>query len=308
MPLRFLFLMLMTLASLNAAALEKNTTEDCAHESLTLQVLGSGGPELDDGLDGSSYLVWLGPNAAVLVDTGPGSASRFGEVGARFETLEAILYSHLHVDHSADLPAYVKGSFFTPRDKNLLVIGPDGNKIMPSTSEFLKRLFGAEGAFSYLQGYLSSGKESYVLEGIDVPLSKGSVFNRSLPNGLNITAAPVNHGPIAAIGWRIQKGDCSMVFSGDTSNKDGALSALLIQGTDIFVAHNAVPEGTKGVARNLHMPPSEIGKLAAQANVRTLVLSHFMNRTRNNKTETLNAIRKFYTGRVIFAEPLHIVQ
>ena len=40
-----------------------------------------------------------------------------------------------------------------------------------------------------------------------------------------------------------------------------------------------MPEGASGVERKLHMPPSVIGQISAEAKVRQLVLSHRMLRT-----------------------------
>ena len=73
---------------------------------------------------------------------------------------------------------------------------------------------------------------------------------------------------------------------------------------DIFVAHNAVPEGATGVERRLHMPPSVIGQLAAGAKVRSLVLSHRMLRALGREKETEAEIRKSYEGPLAFANDL----
>lgn len=81
-------------------------------QQIQLHVLGSGGPELDDGRASSSYLVSQGGQARYLLDAGSGVSLRFGESEAKFEHLEAIFLSHLHTDHSADLPAFVKGVFY----------------------------------------------------------------------------------------------------------------------------------------------------------------------------------------------------
>src|SRR6056297_782871 len=72
------------------------TDASCA--STRLQVLGSGGPELDDGRRSSSYLLWLDDRARVLLDAGSGSSVAFGASGADFADLQAILLSHLHTD------------------------------------------------------------------------------------------------------------------------------------------------------------------------------------------------------------------
>jgi ribonuclease BN (tRNA processing enzyme) len=76
----------------------------------------------------------------------------------------------------------------------------------------------------------------------------------------------------------------------------------------LFVAHNAVPEGTTGVERALHMPPSVIGRIASTAGVRQLVLAHRMLRTLGHESESLAAIRASYSGAVTFADDLQCFQ
>jgi ribonuclease BN (tRNA processing enzyme) len=73
---------------------------------------------------------------------------------------------------------------------------------------------------------------------------------------------------------------------------------------DLFVAHNAVPEGAVGIERRLHMPPSVIGQIAADAKVKNLVLSHRMLRTLGKEDQTQSEIRKRYAGPLTFANDL----
>jgi ribonuclease BN (tRNA processing enzyme) len=143
----------------------------CKTDQVKLQVLGSGGPELDDGRNSSGYLIWYENKARVLVDAGAGSSIMFGQSGAKFEDLQGILLTHLHVDHSADLPAFIKGSYFTPRSENLSIFGPAANELMPSTSDFIQRLMGDKGAFAYLSGYVNKRDNAdYKIVATDVPL------------------------------------------------------------------------------------------------------------------------------------------
>ncbi len=92
------------------------------------------------------------------------------------------------------------------------------------------------------------------------------------------------------------------------SNQTGHLSTLA-KGSNLLVAHNAIPENAHGVARNLHMPPSEIGKVAAQAKVAKLLISHRMKRTSGEEHEvaTRAEIGKSYGGPVLFANDLDII-
>jgi ribonuclease BN (tRNA processing enzyme) len=48
------------------------------------------------------------------------------------------------------------------------------------------------------------------------------------------------------------------------------------------------------------MPPSVIGRIAGQAKVRQLVISHRMNRSLGREVETLALIRESYDGPVHF--------
>src|ERR1700755_995649 len=113
----------------------------CGGEGVTVQVLGSGGPELQDKRASSSYLIWQDGQARVLVDTGGGSALRFGESGAKMSQLDVILFTHFHVYHSPDFPALIFSSWFEGRDRALPVYGPAGNNEFPSTIDFVRAFF-----------------------------------------------------------------------------------------------------------------------------------------------------------------------
>jgi len=289
--------------------------QNCSGAGVALQVLGSGGPELQTKRASSSYLVWINGKARVLVDAGGGSALRFGESGAHMADLDVILFTHLHADHSADLPALIKSSWFEDRKRPLPVYGPGGNRLMPSTVTFVRALFdGTRGAYRYLGEFISPlDKSSYKLEPSDLrePMPKIGAPRRKEPTILpvfdnehvRVQAVTVTHGQLPALAFRVESGDKAIVFSGDT-NGDGAGLMTLAGGADLFVAHNAVPEGAAGVERALHMPPSVIGQIAQAAKTKQLVLSHRMLRTLGKEEETLAAIRKTYGGPATFADDL----
>ena len=289
--------------------------QTCDGAGVALQVLGSGGPELQTKRASSSYLVWLDGKARVLVDAGGGSALRFGESGAQMADLDVVLFTHLHADHSADLPALIKSSWFEKRERPLPIYGPGGNRLMPSTVTFVRALFdGTRGAYRYLGEFISPlDKSSYKLEPHDVrePPPKIGAPRRKEPailpvfsnERVRVQAVMVAHGQLPALAFRIDVGDKTLVFSGDTSG-DGNGLPRLAAGADLFVAHNAVAEGATGVERALHMPPSVIGGIAQTAKTKHLVLSHRMLRTLGKEDETLASIRKTYAGTVSFADDL----
>lgn len=274
----------------------------CNETGVWLQVLGSGGPELDDGRASSGYIIWHEGKARLLIDIGSGSLFRFEQSGASLNDLDVILLSHMHVDHSNDLPALLKASFFSGRNRDLNLYGPSGNGLMPSATNFVQDLFGPDGAYQYLNSYLD-GTDSYRLLPHDVDAtSKKAQLVLSDPN-YRLTAIPVHHGPIPALAWRVEIAGKLIVFSGDMNNDNGTLASLA-KNADVLVAHNAIPEGISGGARNLHMPPSEIGQIAAEADVKQLVLSHRMKRTFGQEQNTSKKIRQHYSGPMQFADDL----
>lgn len=274
----------------------------CPKDGVWLQVLGSGGPEADDGRSSSGYLVWQDGRGRVLVDLGGGSMAGFEQAGAQLVDLEVILISHFHVDHSNDLPALVKASWFTPREDALRLYGPSGNDRMPGASEYAADLIGPDGAFRYLSGYLD-GRENYRLFVQEVEAAGTQLTEFAPGPDLAISAVPVHHGPNPALAWRVEIAGTVLVFSGDMSGRNGTLPGLA-KGADLLVAHNAVPEGAGPQALALHMPPSVIGRIAGEAEVRQLVLSHRMKRSLGREDETLDRIRESYHGPVHFADDL----
>jgi ribonuclease BN (tRNA processing enzyme) len=282
--------------------LARAADHSCGDGPAVVEVLGSGGPEMGDGRASSGYLVWMDGKARVLVDMGSGSMLNFEQSGADLTDLDVVLLSHLHVDHAVELPTLVKASFFTDRRRDLPVWGPTGNQLMPPTRDFVQILFGPEGAYRYLSDFLD-GDAAYRLLPGEVDAGSTSPTQVFENERFRVLAVGVNHGPIPALAWRVETGQRTIVFSGDTSNSTNTLGAIA-DGADLLVAHHAIPESAEGIARKLHMPPSEIGRVAGEAKVGALVLSHRMKRTLGLEAQTLELIRRSYGGPVTFAEDM----
>ena len=285
--------------------LEKGLKQ-CCDKGICLQILGSGGPEIDDLRASSGYLIWVDGQSKILIDAGGGSAANFEKAGAKFEDLDMLLLTHLHVDHSADLPVYIKGSYFGSRNKNLPIIGPAGNRFMPATDVFVDKLFKQnEGAYQYLGDYLPNDDLRPAPYLLQAQVYSEALFNSD--KSIKATAVSVNHGPIPALAWRLDIGNTSILFSGDMGSGGKDFTDLLNK-ADLFVAHNAIPETVKGSVINLHMRPTLIGEYANQAQVKALLLTHRMNRTLGVEDDTLLHIKKNYKKNISFANDLDCIQ
>ncbi len=262
-----------------------------------LEVLGSGGPEID-GRASASYILWIDGHAKALIDTGSGSMLRFEESGAKLQDLELIALTHLHIDHAVDLPSYVKAGYFTQRNARLPIIGPVGNKSFPSTTKYLKLLFGERGAYRYMSDVLTLQSDSFqiVPESINAPKITTRHFKSFTLSMIN-----VNHGIVPALAFRFDVGDKSVLISGDTSDVNGQLEKLA-QDADLFIAHHAIAEIHGTYANNLHMTPGIITEVASKGHVKKVVLAHRMKRTLGREEESLKIIKKKFHGEVLFAE------
>ncbi len=282
----------------------------CQSDRVRLQMLGTRGPELWDDQASTGYLLWLDDKARIVVDAGPGSVQRFEQSGADYEDLHLFLFTHFHIDHSADFPAYIKGGFFSDRTEDLLIFGPTGNEYLPSAQQFINRLFDHEsGVYPYLNSFINDeAQSSYKLRVTSIESSYKNVEQREIyaDDQIRIIAAPVHHAVLPALAYRIELAGCVISITGDMSGRFRTMPGLA-KDADILVAHNAIAEDETGVGQLLHMKPGYIGQLAAEAKVKQLLLTHLMKRSVSRKNETLQLIRKNYAGPISFPDDLDVV-
>ncbi len=281
----------------------RSQSSDC--NQLVVQVLGAGGPEVNDGMASSSFIIWINAKARIMVDAGGGSSLNFEKSGANLNDLDALLFTHLHVDHTAALPVYVKAGYFSGRNRDLPVFGPAAGGDFPSTSGFIQALFSDQqkSVYPYLSdNYRQLPTTDFLIRPEDVD-PQNSLWEKKLSEKLSLSAINVTHGNVPALAWRVDYGTCSITFSGDMNSRSGHLQKLAVK-TNLLVASNAIPEDAGRVAKFLHMTPSQIGTIAKKAQVKKLLLAHFMLRTRDRIRQTINIISKDYQGQIIIARDL----
>ena len=97
-----------------------------AKPALEVVVLGSGGPRAF-GRAGSSFILLVGGTPRILVDAGPGAFLRIGELELDLDKVDTVLLTHLHIDHSGDLPAFFNARGLTSDGPiTYRIFGPDG--------------------------------------------------------------------------------------------------------------------------------------------------------------------------------------
>ena len=265
-----------------------------------LVVLGSGGPR-GFGRAASSYAVFIDGTARILVDAGPGAFVRLGELGIDFDALDTLLLTHLHIDHTGDVAAFVKSrDLSSDGPMTFRFFGPSGAGEYPSTTAFIDRLFGAQGAFAYLPKFRNELK----LVAVDLPAQAASPIHEVLrEDGLRVTSIAVDHEDVPAVAFRIEHAGHALVVSGDLASKNDNL-ARLAAGADLLVYDTAVldPPGSPKKLYDLHTAPRRIGEVAAAARVKSLLLSHLPPMVEKAKATVLRSVRASFKGPARFAE------
>ena len=72
----------------------------------------------------SSYVGLVDGTARILVDVGPGAFVRLGESGIEFKSLDTLLLTHLHIDHTGDLASFVKSRDLSLRRRSEKNVAP----------------------------------------------------------------------------------------------------------------------------------------------------------------------------------------
>ncbi len=242
----------------------------CGSEGVRVQVLGPGAA----GIAGtsSSYLLWVGGKARALVNTGAGSAMGFARSGARAADLDVILFTELHVADTADLPYLLQLSLPQNRSRPLPIYGPDRGRLMPSTVTFVRALFDTKrGVYRYLGELLSPlGKQTYKLQPHDVKIKRDSNPTVYRNERLLVSAMRLVREPIPALGWRIETGGKTIVFSGDRVENPADLGRLA-KDSALLIINRHPDDGS--VDRRQLLAPAAIIKLATNARAQQLAFT-----------------------------------
>jgi ribonuclease BN (tRNA processing enzyme) len=146
--------------------------------------------------------------------------------------------------------------------------------------------------------------------------SKGGLVMET--ENIKVTAALVNHPPVEpAFAYRFDTPDRSIVFSGDTTPCESLIR--LAQGADLLV-HEVIhkPSLARLMARvphadrlvehivASHTTHIDVGKVAREAGVKTLVLTHFAPADDPTLTDEMwtEGARPHFDGRIIVGKDL----
>src|SRR6266481_9926934 len=269
------------------------SAQTCVGGPVAVQILGSGGPAINPERASAGYLLWVGAQAKLLFDIGGGSYIRFGPSRAKLADLAMVGISHLHPDHTSDLAALMWGSNRI-RSEPLPIVGPSGNDVAPDFATFLGRMFDAKtGAYQVLGSTLGveqpgTERPRFDVSVVDVTKTEPTnVFDR---DGITVTAFRIPHANLPTLAYRVQARDVSVVFSSDQNGTDPKFVDFA-KGANVLIMHLAIAAGAP--PSPLHAAPAVVGRLAQEAGVKRLILSHI---GQFDLEAAIADVKKSYTG------------
>lgn len=215
----------------------------------------------------------------VVLDLGPGVLRRLAEEGVDFRDLDAILLSHFHPDHTLDLWAFFFAAHWPgyTRPEPVRLLTPPG---FDNLAGLLEQAY----------GHWVGPPEGRVMVH---QAPQGSALSLELFPGLKLSHAPAAHKP-ESMAWRLEAEGRSVVYTGDTG--PSAEVVHLARGADVLIADCAMPDTSPLPG---HLTPGLAGQAAAQAGVKTLVLTHLYPETDGHDLAAAAAAE--FSGRIIVA-------
>jgi ribonuclease BN (tRNA processing enzyme) len=267
--------------------------QSCVGDPVAVQILGSGGPVINPNRASTSYLLWVGTQAKILVDAGGGAFLRFGQSQAKLSDLSMVAISHLHPDHVSDLPAILWLSH-NIRKEPLPIAGPSGNDAAPDFSTFLSRLFDEKnGAFQVLGSTLSSTQgdsgPGVRLQPVIVDVTKAEPSTVFDQQGVTVTALGIPHGNLPTLAYRVHTRGVSVVFSSDQTGTNPRFIDFA-KGANVLVMHLTIGAGASSP---LHASPAVVGRVAHDAGVGRLIVGHI---GQFEMEPAIAELKKFYAG------------
>ncbi len=189
-------------------------------------------------------------NTSILVDCGAGTSQRLVAAGGKLQDLDAILLSHAHLDHFADLPSILFSL-------NL----PSLARTAPLT------VVHSIGLQPYIDGLKATFGKWMAPTGFKVKWTALEPGFGTTVGRVKIRTFAVDHHP-SSVGFILQ-GTESIAIPSDTALCQTLVEA--VQGADNLIVECSNTDGTRSEG---HMTPSDVAYLAREAQVKRLIVTH----------------------------------
>jgi ribonuclease BN (tRNA processing enzyme) len=295
-----------------------------------LVLLGTqGGPNVNTERNECSSAIVI-DGKVYMIDCGYGSMGALNESGLGLRNANHIFLTHLHDDHTSDLVALLSHQWTTNISVPTQVIGPWGTeRLVDAALDFAE----ANAAIRLADEDRSTGLDDlFSGRDIDAATNPTEIFS---DDRVTVTSVENTHFPDSArrkvdyraVSYRFDSRDRSITISGDTAPSENLVR--LAEGSEVFVcetidvpsaradferrvAEGAYADNPEGVWNHIvgtHTSTEDAGRMAAEAGVETLVLTHLVpgGITENSDNLFLEGASRHFNGRIIVGRDLMVI-
>ena len=248
---------------------------------MKITFLGTAGSLMTENKSFPSILI----NNDLLLDCGEGCTQKLLQLKA-IDTINTICISHLHGDHFSGFFSLIWYYWLSNRTNDLIVIGPPQTL---ATTEKIFTLMNAPGFEEF--NFKIQFKE--LTDTNDIHEFKGDY---------EINSAKMDHA-IISYAYRVEKNGESVCYSGDTRPTKQLVK--LADKCDVFICESTFPDIYAKFADEYgHSTPSDVAKMARDANCQKLVLVHLYPLFAKKVVKSKDTLSEIFNKEILIAKDL----
>ena len=260
--------------------------------------------------------VMVSNGAAYVLDCGMGVTNQYARTGIPFKALKSIFITHHHADHNIEYGPLLIVGWIQGLPLEVRAFGPPPLKQM--TEDIMR-------AYKQTVDFWAEDFHMKPLTSVNVQeISAAGPVTED--ENVKVSAIFVEHPPVKpALGYRFDFKDRSIVFSGDTAPIEAV--AEMAKGADVLVHETMYVPAVETYIRGMiaqgrpvkfdafmahmkadHTPSEDVGRIAQEAGVKTLVLSHLTPAIDSITDNTWREpVAKYFRGEIIVGKDLMVV-
>jgi ribonuclease BN (tRNA processing enzyme) len=269
----------------------------------SITLLGTGGPRPDVARGATSLLIETGDDA-ILIDAGRGVVRQLAALDVPLAKIDPVLVTHHHYDHIGELHDVILSSWLMGRARPLRLFGPPETRRIVET--LIHQIYDKDIEFRVHEAGNVPWQPAITTDILAGTVCEGSDWR--------IIADIVDHGsrldfPDAfrqrwvCLGYRFESAAGVIAFSGDTVDCPGlrrlaANADILVQCCYLARSEIVSPQ-TRRLADYTLACADTVGRIATEAGVGTLVLTHHRQKSDALRDEMRHNVAQDFAGRIM---------
>jgi ribonuclease BN (tRNA processing enzyme) len=295
-----------------------------SQKGVQILLLGTqGGPRLNKQRSEPATLLIV-DGRPYLIDCGIGTIRRMLDAGVSSQSVATIFITHNHPDHSLGLVDVLANDFSfvdfsvpgTPQEFNIYG-PPETPALVAAAYDYIKIPYGVFAAEPLGSSTLVNPFKAHIIDHDGVAYQDDKIRVTAAENSHYQLLRPEYRAAMKSYSYRFETPYGAIVFTGDTG-PSVAVEALA-KGADVLISEVADlgtsgntgrwPVATPGNADIMaehmhkeHLSTQAVGELASKAQVKALILYHFVGGT--DTARFVTQVRQYYAGPVFASEDL----